>query len=77
MQSKWQEFWSSPFGKGLLAVLRNVLIVAVGLLVTGLLEYFTTAEMNPVIQMLVIAGLKLIDELLHKTGVAERGLTRF
>jgi hypothetical protein len=75
--TKWQEFWASPLGKGVMAVLRNALITAAGLVVSGLVTLITGAELDPTVKLVVIAVLKLADELLHKTGIATKGLTRF
>jgi hypothetical protein len=75
--SKWQAFWASPLGNGIKAVLRNVLITAAGLAISGLITVFTGAEIDPTVKLLVVGALKVIDELLHKTGIAEKGLTRF
>jgi hypothetical protein len=77
MASKWKEFWASPLGNGIKAILRNVLITAAGLLITSLITLFTGAEIDPTVKLLVVGALKVIDELLHKTGIAEKGLTRF
>lgn len=75
--SKWNEFWSSPLGKGILAVLRNVVITAAGLLVSGLITTITGADLDPTLKLVIVGALKVADELLHKTGVAVKGLTRF
>jgi hypothetical protein len=75
--TKWQEFWASPLGKGVMAVLRNALITAAGLAISGLLTLITGAELDPTVKLVVIAVLKMADELLHKTGIATKGLTRF
>ena len=75
--NKWQAFWASALGNGIKAVLRNVLITAAGLLVTSLITLFTGAEIDPTVKLLVVGALKVVDELLHKTGIAEKGLTRF
>jgi hypothetical protein len=75
--TKWQEFWASPLGKGVMAVLRNALITAAGLVVSGLVTLITGAELDPTVKLVVIAVLKMADELLHKTGIATKGLTRF
>jgi len=73
----WFEFWSGPLGKGITAIVRNAVIVALGLIVSGLVTLFTNADIDPTTKILIIGALKAIDELLHKTGIAERGLTRF
>jgi hypothetical protein len=75
--SKWQEFWASPLGKGVMAVLRNALIAAAGLAISGLISVISGAELDPTLELVIIAVLKMADELLHKTGVATKGLTRF
>lgn len=77
MASKWQEFWSSSIGKGVLAVLRNAVLVAAGLVISGLIPLITGADIDPNVKLVIIAALKLVDEMLHKTGVAQKGLTRF
>lgn len=77
MAESWKKFWDSPIGKGLLAILRNAAIVAAGLIVTGLVTLVTGADIDPMVKAIIIVVLKQIDEFLHKTGIAEKGLTRF
>jgi hypothetical protein len=77
MNEKWAEFWNSALGKGILAVLRNALITVAGLLISGLITVFTGADIDPTAKLLIVGALKIIDELLHKTGVAVKGITRF
>jgi hypothetical protein len=60
-----------------MAVLRNALITAAGLAISELITVFTGADLDPTVKLIVIAVLKLADELLHKTGIATKGLTRF
>jgi hypothetical protein len=72
-----KKFLESPFGKGLVAILRNAVIVAAGLILTELPTLISGMEMDPFVRALVIGLIKIVDETLHKTGVAEKGLTRF
>ena len=67
----------SSLGKGLVTLLRNAALAAAGLIVTGLIELVGGLQLDPSIKLMVVASLKVIDEILHKTGIAEKGLTRF
>ena len=73
----WFFFWQSPLGKGIISIFRNGAIGMGGLIVSELVTLFTNTEMEPMTKLLIIGSLKIIDELLHKTGVAEKGITRF
>jgi hypothetical protein len=35
------------------------------------------SELSEVTKLFIIGALKVIDEYLHKTGLAEKGITRF
>ena len=67
----------SSLGKGLVTLLRNAALAAAGLIVVGLIELVGGLQLDPSIKLMIVASLKVVDELLHKTGVAEKGLTRF
>ena len=72
-----KKFFETPFGKGLLTILRNAVIVVLGFVVSELINLIPGIEMNETAKVVVIALLKLIDEGLHKTGIAVKGITRF
>ena len=74
---KITEFLNSDFGKGLVAILRNAVIVALGLIISGLVTLISGSELSEVTKLFIIGTLKVIDEYLHKTGLAEKGITRF
>jgi len=74
---KLKAFLGTPVGKGIITILRNTVIGAFGFIVSELIVLFTGLEMNLTMKIFVVGGLKLIDEILHKTGVAEKGITRF
>jgi hypothetical protein len=77
LKSTLKTFFETPLGKGILTALRNAVIVGAGVLVSALIETFTGAEMDATIKLIIIGALKLVDEELHKTGIAKQGLTRF
>jgi hypothetical protein len=74
---KITDFLNSDFGKGLVAILRNAVIVALGLIISGLVTLISGSELSEVTKLFIIGALKVIDEYLHKTGLAEKGITRF
>jgi hypothetical protein len=74
---KITDFLNSDFSKGLVAILRNAVIVALGLIISGLVTLISGSELSEVTKLFIIGALKVIDEYLHKTGLAEKGITRF
>lgn len=70
-------FLNSDFGKGIVAILRNAVIVALGLIVSELVVLISGSQLSEVTKLFIIGTLKVIDEYLHKTGLAEKGITRF
>lgn len=74
---KIKEFLESDFGKGIIAILRNAVIVALGLIVSGLITLVSGMELSEVTKLLIVGALKMVDEYLHKTGLASKGITRF
>ncbi len=74
---KIKKFLETPFGKGLIAILRNGVIVFAGFAVSEVITLISGMEMDETTKLIIIGALKIVDEGLHKTGVAEKGLTRF
>lgn len=73
----WFLFWDSPTGKGIKEALRWAVLGFFSLLIDGLIENFTKMETPPEAMPLILLALRFIDSMLHKSGVAERGITRF
>lgn len=65
------------FRKGLISLLRNAVLGAIGVILSGLIDLIPTLDLGPTETFLVVGFIKLIDETLHKTGVAVRGIARF
>lgn len=76
-----RKFFETELGqkiiRGVVAILRNGVLVAAGLIITNLIAFAGSLQLDPTIQWIVVGALKAIDELLHKTGVAEKGIVRF
>ena len=70
-------FLETPLGKGMITTLRNGALAGGGLIVSEMIVLFTGTEMDPFTKLIIIGALKIIDEGLHKTGIATKGLTRF
>lgn len=75
--AKKLNFVKSKLGKLLLEALRWAVLAFVSLVVMKLLELLPGAELSPEVTLLLTAALRLVDKLLHESGVAEKGLTRF
>ena len=75
--NKIKEFLETDFGKGLIGIVRNAVIVALGLVVSGLITLVSGMELSEVTKLFIVGALKVVDEYLHKTGLAEKGITRF
>lgn len=72
-----KDFFETPLGKGIITTLRNAALAAAGIIVSELITLFTGSDLEPTTKLIIIGALKLLDEGLHKTGIAEKGLTRF
>jgi len=72
-----KKFFKTDFGNGILAIIRNGAIIAIGFIVTGLITLVSGAQISEVYKLIIIGLLKMIDEYLHKTGLVEKGITRF
>ena len=77
MKKKLTAFFKGPFGKGLLEALRWGVLAFVSVVVTELLKLVPTLEADSVWAVYGTLALRFLDATLHKTGVAEKGLTRF
>jgi hypothetical protein len=75
---KWlKEFSETSLGIGIITTLRNAVIAIGGLVIAEVIGMVSGSALSPEMKLIVVGVLKLIDEGLHKTGVAEKGLTRF
>jgi hypothetical protein len=72
-----KSFLETPLGKGIVTTVRNAVIAMAGLIVSDLITLFTGADIDPTTKLIIIGALKIVDEGLHKTGIAEKGITRF
>jgi hypothetical protein len=77
MRDKIKVFLGTSLGKGILAILRNGLIMFYGFVLDALIGLIPGIELNPSFKIYLIAFLKLLDEEFHKTGIVEKGITRF
>lgn len=66
----------TPLGKLVLEALRWGVLALVATAVQQLLTTLPTLEQTPSTETLLIV-LRVTDALLHKTGVAEKGIVRF
>ncbi len=73
----WYEFWQGPLGKVILEALRWAVLGALSLFIQKVLELIPGANLDPNFAFYLTAGLRFVDGLLHKSGVAQKGLTRF
>lgn len=71
------DFWNEPIGKLIKEALRWAVLGAVSIFVTRLLELIPNSGIDPDVTLWLTIILKFIDGALHKTGVAQKGLTRF
>jgi len=56
---------------------RLALFTGISFLVTYLLQYFGTLDQSELSVGVIIFALTMVDKYLHKSGVAEKGLSRF
>lgn len=65
--------------KELLSAVKEFFRVVVLAIIPVLIDSLNNGSVNVNLVLVVgaIAGLRFVDKLLHKTGVAEGGLTRF
>ncbi len=71
-----KKFLDSKLGQGVIEVSRWAVLAFVSVLLDGLINLFTTTDQTSTIVALTLV-LRLIDSVLHKSGYAEKGLTRF
>lgn len=70
------KFYNSKLGQSIAELLRWVLFGAIGLIVDGLIVIFTDQpESN--LTLYILFGLRFIDAILHKSGLLEKGISRF
>jgi len=78
---KWTDYfmklWQSPLGKIIIEAGRWAVLGAISLFVTKLIELVPGSELDPNFQYAILIGLRMLDSFLHKSGIAEKGLTRF
>ena len=71
------KFLDSPLGKLVVESLRWGVLAFATAVVGFLLENLGGLNLDPTFYLLLTAWLRFADSALHKTGVAEKGLTRF
>ena len=76
-KSEIEKFMETPFAKGVLEALRWAVLGAVSLFVEKLIELIPGMNLDANFVVILTAVLRLIDSLLHKSGVAEKGIVRF
>jgi hypothetical protein len=67
----------TPIGKMVLEALRWAVLAFASTLITKLLELVPNAEIDSNLTVYLTIFLRFIDAALHKSGVAEKGITRF
>lgn len=67
----------NPLGKAVLESLRWGLMAFVAVVVKTLLNEIPQLELDPSFTILLTASLRFADAILHKSGVAQKGLVRF
>ena len=79
----WFEFWNSPLGKGLTEILRwgasalvSQLLIILSEILSRVLTFLPTLEQTIGIVVLTML-VRALDAILHKSGIAERGIVRF
>lgn len=73
---KIEEFYNSKNGQSIMVLLRSALFLVLGYVIDGLINIFTTTDQTTTVVAVTIF-LKLVDEILHKSGLAEKGISRF
>lgn len=69
-------FLNTPIGKIVTEALRWGLLALLATVISKLLVLVPTIEQTPSIEALLMV-LRFADAVLHKTGLAEKGITRF
>lgn len=67
---------NTPLGQIFIEALRWAVMGAISILVTQLLVLLPGIQQTPNVMMLTLI-LRFIDAALHKSGYAEKGITRF
>lgn len=73
---KIEKFYNSKLGQSIAELLRWVLFGAIGLIVDGLIIIFTEQPTSN-LSFFILFGLRFVDAILHKSGLAEKGISRF
>lgn len=73
---KIEKFYNSKLGQSIAELLRWVLFGAIGLIVDGLIVIFTEQPTSN-LSFFILFGLRFVDAILHKSGLAEKGISRF
>ena len=68
-------FHSTPFGSALLDSLRIIVLAIIPVVIISLQGW--TIDWRQIVIVGGVAFLKFIDKFLHKSDIAEKGLTRF
>ena len=72
-----KKFIESPYGKAILEAGRWALLGAISIFITKLLELIPGLKLDPTFEYSLLAFLRFADLLLHKSGLSEKGITRF
>lgn len=72
-----KKFLESPLGKLLLEAGRWAVLGAVSIFITKAIELLPGVGLSPYFEIRLVAFLRFVDLLLHKSGFAEKGITRF
>jgi hypothetical protein len=73
----FSKFLESKVGKLVLEAARWAVLGAVSIFIDKAIELVPGANLDPNFSLYLLAALRFIDAALHKSGVAEKGLTRF
>jgi hypothetical protein len=71
------DYWDTPLGKVIIEAGRWAVLGAVSLFITKLIDLVPGANIDPNLQYFLLLGLKMLDSMLHKSGVAKKGIVRF
>ncbi len=77
MKRALKVYLDTPIGKMIVEALRWSVLAFFSTLVTKMIELVPGSDVDPQLAVYLTLFLRFLDAALHKSGVAEKGLTRF
>lgn len=72
-----KKFIESKLGKMIIEILRWGVLAFASTVITKSLEFIPGLNLDQNTELYLTMTLRFVDSLLHKSGVAEKGITRF